>query len=125
MFIVNILVSFHVGLSAYFFNGATLDLNTNFGVWAIFTSSHFTGFLYMAVILTVGMLISFTMISKLFTDPIIPALAMTLEPFIATFFLNLVSVQSMPGSFSIFGYIFLICGLFLILIGQYMLQKKK
>ena len=125
MFIVNILVSFHVGLSAYFFNGATLDLNTNFGVWAIFTSFHFTGFLYMAVILTVGMLISFTMISKLFTDPIIPALAMTLEPFIATFFLNLVSVQSMPGSFSIFGYIFLICGLFLILIGQYMLQKKK
>ena len=79
----------------------------------------------MATVLSLGMYISFTMISKLFSDPILPALATTLEPFFATFFLNLVSVQSMPGSYSIFGYIFLICGLSMILIGQYLIQRKR
>jgi hypothetical protein len=61
----------------------------------------------------------------LFSNPIIPALAMTMEPFLATFFLNLVSVQTMPGLFSIYSYIFLICGLFFILIGQFLIQRQK
>ena len=30
----------------------------------------------------------------------------------------------MPGSFSIYGYVFVICGIFLILIGQFVLQKE-
>lgn len=125
MFLVNISISFHVGLSAYFVNGATFDRDTSFGVWGLLTGAHFGAFFYMAIVLSLGMYISFTMISKLFSDPILPALAMTLEPFFATFFLNLVSVQSMPGSYSIYGYIFLICGLFMILIGQYLIQRKK
>ncbi len=77
----------------------------------------------MAVILSCGTYLSFTLITKLFSEPIIPALAMTLEPYFATFFLNLVAIQTMPGSFSIYGYIFLLCGLFLILIGQFLLQR--
>ena len=124
MFLVNISVSLHIGLSAYFINGATFDRDTDFGIWGLFTDDHFGGFFYMAVVLSLGTYLSFTLISKLFTDPIIPALAMTMEPFLATFFLNLISVQSMPGSFSIYGYIFVLCGVFLILIGQFILQKE-
>lgn len=123
MFLVNIFVSIHVGLAAYFINGATFDRDTLFGMFGLFTEDHFGTFFYMAVVLSFGTYLSFTLISKLFTDPIIPALAMTLEPFFATFFINLISVQSMPGSFSIYGYVFLICGIFLILIGQFVLQK--
>jgi hypothetical protein len=103
MFLVNISVSIHVMLSAFYFNGATFDRDTNFGVFGLFTDVHFGGFLYMAVIVSMGTLISFNLIVKLFADPIIPALSMTLEPIFATFFLNLVSVQSMPGSFTIYG----------------------
>lgn len=78
MFLVNISVSFHVGLSAYFINGASFDRDTYLGIWGLFTENHFGGFFYMAIILSFGMYISYTLISKLFTDPIIPALAMTL-----------------------------------------------
>lgn len=123
MFFVNILVSIHVGLAAFFINGATFDRDTVFGIWGLFTGDHFGGFFYMAVPLSLGTYLSFTLISRLFTDPIIPALAMTLEPLFATFFLNLIDVQSMPGSFSIYGYIFVLCGTFLILIGQFILQR--
>lgn len=120
---VNIFVAIQVGLSAYLINGATFDRDTNFGVLGIFTDANFGSFFYIAVILSFGTLVSFLLISKIFANPIIPALAMTLEPFFATFFLNLVGVQKMPGSFTIYGYIFLICGLFLILIGQFVLQR--
>jgi hypothetical protein len=78
MLLVNISISFHVGLSAYYINGATFDRDTNFGVWGLFTDDHFGGFFYMAVVLSFGTYLGFTLISKLFTDPIIPALAMTL-----------------------------------------------
>ncbi len=78
MFLVNISVSFHVGLSAYFINGATFDRDSVFGIWGLFTGEHFGAFFYMAVILSFGTYLSFTLISKLFSDPIIPALAMTL-----------------------------------------------
>jgi hypothetical protein len=78
MFLVNISVSFHVGLSAYLINGATFDRDTNFGMFGLLTQYHFVQFLYMAIILCLGMLVSFTAIARLFTSPIIPALAMTL-----------------------------------------------
>lgn len=78
MFLVNISISIHVGLSAYFINGATFDRDAGFGVWGLFTGLHFGGFFYMAVILSFGTYIGFTLISKLFMDPIIPALGMSL-----------------------------------------------
>lgn len=78
MLLVNVLISFNVGLSAYFVNGATFDRDTDFGVWGLFTDIHFGAFFYMAVILSMGTYIGMTLISKFFSDPIIPALAMTL-----------------------------------------------
>jgi hypothetical protein len=77
MFMVNILNSFHIALATYYINGASFDLDTNFGVFGLFTH-HFSGFFYMSIILSFGMFLSMTLISKLFSDPIIPALAMTL-----------------------------------------------
>ena len=78
MFLVNISISIHVGLSAYFINGATFDRDTAFGIWGLFTDDNFGGFFYMAIILSFGTYLSFTLIAKMFSDPIIPALAMTL-----------------------------------------------
>lgn len=66
MFLVNTLVMINMAFSAYFFNGATWDYDEAFGVFGIFSQIHFAGFMYMAIILCMGMLISFLMISKLF-----------------------------------------------------------
>lgn len=43
--------------------------------------------MYMAIVLGFGMFVSSVLISKLFPDPILPALAMTLEPAVATILL--------------------------------------
>lgn len=75
---VNIFVSIQVGFSAYLINGATFDRDTNLGVLGIFTDANFGSFFYIAVILSFGTLVSFLLISKIFANPIIPALAMTL-----------------------------------------------
>lgn len=64
--------------SAYFFNGATFDFNSQWGVFALFSDKHFTNFLYMSLLLDMGVFISFVMVTKIFPDPIVPALALTM-----------------------------------------------
>ena len=125
MTLVNIIICFNMALSAYFFNGATFDFESRYGVFSIISDFHFAGFFYMAIVLCMGLFLSFAMVSKLFPEPIIPALAMVFEPIISTFILNLVGVQSLPGSFACIGYIFIIPGIFLILIGQCMFQRSQ
>lgn len=78
MFLSNIFTCIFVIFSAYYFNGATFDFNSKWGVFALFTYEHFTNFLYMSILLGMGVFISFVMVSKMFPDPIVPALAMTL-----------------------------------------------
>ena len=54
----------------------------------------------------------------MFPDPIIPALAMTLDPFIATLLVDVANIQKLPGSFTLIGYVFIVPGMCLILVGQ-------
>lgn len=77
----------------------------------------------MAIILSLGQLVSVFMITKMFPDPIIPALALTLEPFIATLFLDLTDIQRIPGKFTFVGYLLIVPGLCLILVGQCLIQR--
>jgi hypothetical protein len=125
MFLVNLFLSLNMSFSAYFFNGATFDFDSKFGVFSIFTQTHFASFMYMAIILCSGMFISFVLISKLFQDPIIPGLAMTLDPILATFLVHLFGVQMLPTSLTFVGYLLIVPGLFLILIGQCLFQRIK
>lgn len=84
--------------------------------------------MYMAIILCMGLVMSFVMISNLFPDPIVPSLALTFEPVISTLLIFVVGAQTLPPPMSFIGYIFIIPGNFLILIGQWMFQiinKKK
>lgn len=122
MLIVNSLVCLNMMLSTYFFNGATFDYHSSYGILSIFSQQHFAAFMYMAIILCMGMVISFVMISNLFPDPIIPSLAMTYEPAISTLLVYMAGVQNMPNSLSFIGYILIIPGNCLILIGQRMYQ---
>ena len=64
--------------SAYFFNGATFDANSQWGVFALFTSTHFSNFLLLATLLGMSVFISFSLVSKLFPDPVVIAIAMTM-----------------------------------------------
>ena len=64
--ISNIGVSLNMALSAYFFNGATFDMHPVYGIFSIFSEKHFTGFLYMSIILGLGLFLSSVMITKIF-----------------------------------------------------------
>lgn len=77
----------------------------------------------MAILLSLGQLISIFMITRMFPDPIIPALAMTLEPFIASLFLDLTDIQRIPGKWTFVGYLLMVPGLALILVGQCLFQR--
>jgi hypothetical protein len=85
--LVNMFISINMVFAAYFFNGLTFDNNPQYGLFSIFSQYHFAGFFYMSIVLCFGMFVSFVLISKLFQDPILPALAMTLDPVIATLLL--------------------------------------
>jgi len=78
----------------------------------------------MSIVLCFGMFVSFVLISKLFQDPILPALAMTLDPIIGTLLLELAGIQYMPKAYSFIGYLFIVPGLLLILIGQCLYQRS-
>jgi len=123
MMLVNIFNSFNMGLITFFFNGATFDLDPFWGIFSIFTDVHFISFMYMAIFLALGQLVSVLLITKMFPDPIIPALGMTLEPFIACFIVQLANVQNLPGDFSMIGFIFIFPGLLIVLMGQCFYQR--
>jgi hypothetical protein len=124
MLLANIFVCLTMCLSTYFFNGATFDLDSFWGIWAIFSERHFGGFMYMSIILGLGLFLSLVMMTKLFDDPITPAVGMLFEPIISTILLDLVGVQGLPGSLACIGYVFILPGQFLIVMGQYMLKKS-
>jgi len=81
--------------------------------------------MYMAIILAFGQTISVFLMSRMFPDPIIPALAMCFEPYIGSFIVQLANIQYLPGNYSMIGYIFIFPGSFIILIGNCLLQRQK
>jgi hypothetical protein len=124
MALVNITICITMSFTSYFFLGATFNSDPIYGVFNIFSQEHFSTFLYLSVILCLGVIISFVMLTRLFPDPIIPALGMTFDSFFAACFLELSGVQQLPGSFAILGYAIMVPGRMLILIGNWISQKK-
>lgn len=124
MLLANIFVCCNMCFTSYFFNGATFDLDTFYGIFSIFSELHFGGFMYMSIILGLGLFLSLVMMTKLFEDPITPAVGMLFEPIISTILLNIVGVQTLPGSLACIGYVFILPGQFLIVTGQYLLKKS-
>ena len=125
MFLNNCFTCIFVIFSAFFFNGASFDFDSKWGIFALFSDEHFGAFLYMSILLCMGVFISFVMVSKMFPDPIVPALAMTLEPIISTVLFHLVGVQTMPGSFACFGYLLIVPGIIVILVGNCFFTRRK
>lgn len=123
MFIVNALICIFTGFSSFFFHGCSFEYDSFWGIWSLFSNLHFTGFMYMAIILSLGQLISLFLITRMFPDPIIPALALTLEPFLATLFLDFTDIQRIPGKWTFVGYTMIVPGMALILVGQCLYQR--
>lgn len=125
MLITNLLVSVYMFLSAFFFNGVTFDFDSFWGIFAILEQKHFVAFMYMGIILCLGVILSFVMVSNLFPDTIVPSLAMTFEPTISSAFVYGAGVQKLPGSLTFFGYILIIPGNMFILLGQWMQKTSE
>lgn len=125
LFLSNLFTCIFMVFSGYFFNGATFDFNSQWGVFALFSDAHFTNFLYMSIVLTMGTFISFVMVAKIFTDPVVPAIAMTLEPIFSTVLFHFAGVQTIPGSFACFGYLLITPGIITILIGNCLQTRTK
>ncbi len=125
MLLVNVFNVINLTLISFFFNGTSFDLDPFWGIFSVFTDTHFISFMYMAIILAFGQMISVVLVTKMFPDPIIPALAMTLEPFLACFFIDLTNIQGLPENFSMIGFILILPGMFLVLMGQCFFQRQK
>jgi hypothetical protein len=125
IFLVNLFNVFHLCLIVYFFNGGSFDFESYWGIFSIFTDEHFVSFMYMAIVLSFGQIISVFLVTRMFPDPIIPALALTLEPFIASFIVQLGSIQNLPGDYSMMGYLLIFPGLLIILMGQCFFQRQR
>lgn len=125
IFLVNLFNTFHFCLIVFFFNGGTFSFEPFWGIFSIFTDEHFVSFMYMAIVLGCGQMASVFFVIRMFPDPIIPALMVTLEPFIATFILQLTGIQHMPGDFSMMGYLLIFPGMLAILVGQCFFQRQK
>jgi hypothetical protein len=78
MLLVNVFNVINITLISFFFNGASFDFDPFWGIFSVFTDTHFISFMYMAIVLAFGQMVSVVLVTKMFPDPIIPALAMTL-----------------------------------------------
>lgn len=136
MALVFAFTSLNMTMSSYFFAGSDLVQHDSFWGWSgLFTSTQFSGFLFMSIILGMGNFITQTLISKIF-EPIIPATVALFEPIFSTIILQLVGVQIIPskkktdyfhsspltkqnllGGLACLGYVFILPGLFVIIIG--------
>ena len=125
MLLVNVFNVLNLILISFFFNGSTFDFDPYWGIFSIFTDSHFTSFMYMAIVLAFGQMVSVFLITKMFPDPIIPALAMTIEPYLACFFVDLGKIQNLPGNFAMIGFILIFPGMLMVLMGQCFYQRQQ
>jgi hypothetical protein len=125
MFIVNSMIAVIMFLASYFMHGASFDNDENFGIFGLFTGSHFSSFLQISIFIGFGMLWSYAMISNLFPDPLLPSLSALFEPIMSISIMDFIGLQQMPSGYTVMGYIFIIPGTFLILIGQNIYQKMK
>jgi hypothetical protein len=110
-------------VGSYFFHGSSLDFDYKFGLLGIFNAGHFVTFFQLSVVIGFGMLWSYTMISNLFSEPLLPALATQFEPILSLMFIDLIGLQPMPSGYTMMGYLFYLPGMFLIVIGQNAYQK--
>lgn len=123
MLIVNCLNCIIMAFSSYFVNACDWNYESFWGVWSLFSDLHFASFMFMAIMLSLGQIISLVLITHMFPDPIIPALVMTLDPFIATLILDFSGIQKLPGNFTVIGYVFLVPGICMILVGQCLFNR--
>ena len=123
MFIVYNLNWINMSFSSYFINGCEWTFDSFWGFFSIFSNKHFTGFLFMGILLSLGQMVSLVMVTRMFPDPIIPALATTLEPFIASYILSMTGIQALPGTSTLMGYTLFIPGMSLILVGQCLFSR--
>ena len=52
--------------SSVFIHGCTFDFDSFWGIWSLFSNQHFTAFMYMAIMISLGQLFSIFWITKMF-----------------------------------------------------------
>ena len=121
--IISILTSLHLLLGAYFFTGASFDFADYWGIFSLITNEDSSKFVHFGIILCFCLILLYSIVSKMYPNSLIPSLVMSFEPILSTIMLQIALIQFMPGAFGCIGYIFILLGNFLILIGQWMYQR--
>ena len=75
--ITSLFTTINLILAAFFFNGATFNFDETWGVLSLFLNEKQDSLIYMGFILIFGLILSYTVISKIYPNPLIPALAMS------------------------------------------------
>ncbi|CAD8092366.1 unnamed protein product [Paramecium primaurelia] len=127
-FLANFCVAFFVCLNmcmvSFFMDGTSINFDSRWGWFGLFQNGKFMGFFYMSTMLSIGVFISSILISKLF-EPIVPATAALFEPVITAILCDIATVQYYPSAIACFGYVFLLPGQFIIIVGQHILKKQQ
>ncbi len=51
---------------SFFFNGSTFDFDSFWGIFSVFSDTHFTSFLFFAIMIILGQIVSIIMVSRMF-----------------------------------------------------------
>ena len=76
-------------LVAYFLNGASFDSEPVWGFFSLFSDYQAALFFYTLTILTVGMVVTYSLISKMFVSETFPSIVLFLEPIVTIFMLKI------------------------------------
>lgn len=89
--VINTMASFHLLGYSYFVDGISINNDPFWGYFGISQDGSFTQFMYMSLLLSLGLFISSVFITKLY-EPVIPAAVANIEPILNTYFLELMYV---------------------------------
>lgn len=90
----------------------------------IFQLSNMINYMILSLFSGLGLFLSYMYIGKYFI-PVVSASIFLFEPIVATMLIFIFSVQMLPGPIACLGYVFMIPGMFLILLARHILSLKK
>lgn len=112
------LSSINFMMLAYFLNGATFDTSPKWGFFSFFLDYKAALFIYTLIILCVGIVVTYSLISKMFRSSTMPAIVFFFEPGIAVLMMKIFNTVGDITGWSLIGFGVMILGMPLILMGH-------
>jgi len=124
IFIMAICGGINMGVWSIFLDGSTIDFNPNTGVFGLFTPERFYFFIFLGVVIGLGVFVLYVIITNLM-DPLIVSVTLFFEPVVSALLVWVLGMQAFPGIFTWLGTGIVIPGLIMIAFGQNKREQKE